>query len=232
MIDLWHLTQIDWLRTLATDVTESLRQSASLCYLQKGDSVFSPVRKPDDVYILESGLVRIYRESADATEVTFGFIRSGEIFGECALFDDLPRESHAVAMEDSVALRLSRDTFAAVMRSVPYVGYEVAKQIEGRFKNIESRVEDLVFRNVHERLAHILVQLGRQYGRAELGQIVLPMQLTQKDLATLIGASRPTVSLALQVLQAAGHIQKQRGRIRISDLARLQAVVDTRARSR
>lgn len=201
MLELWHLTDIDWLSQLSPEAADELRRAAELQSFRRGADVFVPDRNPDKVFILESGLIRIYRESADAEEVTFGYIRPGEIFGESALFGGQPRESRAMAAEDSDVIALGREQFLKAMRSTPQMGYTVAKQIDGRFKNIETRVEDLVFRNARNRLARIFLQLAGQFGQQEGKRVVLPVQLTHKDLATLIGTSRPTVSIAFSDLE-------------------------------
>jgi CRP-like cAMP-binding protein len=226
MIDLWHLTDIDWLSELSGESAERLRQAAELASFAKGELVFGPESFPDKVFILESGLIRIYRASVTDDEVTFGYVRPGEIFGESALFDDQSRDSQAAAVEPSSVLILPRDAFIDAMRDTPRIGYSVAMQVEGRFKKIESRVEDLVFRSVRNRLARILLQLSEQFGERNGKGILLPVKLTQQDLATLIGASRPTVSLAMSELQDAKLIGRQGRRISITDVDLLAASVD------
>jgi CRP/FNR family cyclic AMP-dependent transcriptional regulator len=226
MIDLWHLTDIDWLARLSPESAEELQQSAELKSFPPGSHIFGPDPSPSEVFILESGLIRIYRESPDAVEVTFGYIKPGEIFGESVLFGNQPRESKAVAAQLSKVIVLSRNAFLKSMQNTPQMGYTVAMQIEGRFKNIETRVEDLVFRNAQNRLACILLQLAQQFGQQEGDQIVLPMQLTHKELATLIGTSRPTVSLAINGLEEAKLIGKQGRHICINSIDSLANAID------
>jgi len=225
MIDLWHLTNLNWMSHLAGPTAENLRQSAECRNFAVGEQVFGPDSAPDVVFVLESGMVRIYRVSAAAEEVTFGYIQPGEIFGESALFHAQPRESQAVAVEPAVVLILKRDAFLAVMREAPAIGFSVSMQIEGRFKSIETRVEDLVFRSAHNRLAHILLQLARQFGRKEGTRTVLPMQLTHNDLATLIGTSRPTVSLAIAYLEQQKWIARRGRYISIENMDALSQAI-------
>ena len=226
MIDLWHLTDIDWLSDLSADHAAQLRQSANLQSFAAGEQVFRPDRSPDKVFVLESGLIRVFRESPDAEEVTFGFIKPGEIFGESVLFRNQARESQAVAVEPSAVLALNRDAFKAIMKKNPRICCSLVRQIEGRFRDIETRVEDLVFRNERNRLAHILLQLAEKFGSDEHGKIILPVQLTHKDLAALIGASRPTVSLAISELQESALIGRQGKHICIADVDRLKQALE------
>lgn len=222
MVDLWHLTNINWLKELPDPEAESLRQGAKLRHYSAGDVIFEPRAKPEFVFLLESGLVRMYRSSPNGEEVTFGYVQPGEVFGELAVFIDRPRESYAIAVEACAVLILERQAFAAAIQSVPSIMFSVAKQIEGRFHNIESRVEDLVFRDARSRLANAIAKLGKDFGRPEEGRVVIQLRLTHAELATLVGASRPTVSIALGELEDEDIIDRSKGRIVIVNEARLR----------
>lgn len=222
MVDLWHLTNINWLKELPDSEAETLRQGAKLRHYKVGGVIFEPRPKPEFVFLLESGLVRMYRSSQNGEEVTFGYVGAGEVFGELVAFIDRPRESYAVAVEPSMVLILEREAFAAAIQSVPSIMFSVAKQIEGRFHNIESRVEDLVFRDARSRVASAIVKLAKDFGQAEDGRLVIQLRLTHAELATLVGASRPTVSIALGELEDENILDRSRGRIVIVDDVRLR----------
>jgi len=101
MIDLWHLEKIHWLRDQPEAISVGLRKAAEIKHYHRGTLIFEPRVDPAHVYLLESGLIRIYHESRQAEEFTFGFIRPGEVFGECVVFLNSQRESYAVAVEPS-----------------------------------------------------------------------------------------------------------------------------------
>jgi CRP/FNR family transcriptional regulator len=112
------------------------------------------------------------------------------------------------------------------------MGYAVARQIENRFKNVENRLEDLVFRGARGRMAHLLVALAEQFGEAQPGRAdrqgttELNLPLTQQDLASMIGISRPTASIAFNELEKAGYVGREGRRIFVADLERLRADAD------
>lgn len=225
MIDLWHLKKIHWLRDLPEPIGAGLRKAAEIKHYPKGTMIFEPRVDPEHVFLLETGLIRIYRESRQAEEFTFGFVRPGEVFGECAVFPNLQRESYAVAMEPSDVLIIDRHEFSKAIRESPSMFFSVAKQIEGRFKDIESRVEDLVFRDARSRLAHIILQLGKEFGHDEDGRTVLRMRLTHAELATLIGTSRPTVSIFLGEFEDEDIVTRTDGRLTILDPTALETAI-------
>lgn len=222
MLDLWHLTNINWLKELPAVEAENLRRGAKLRQYGVGEIIFEPHAVPEYVYLLESGLVRMYRSSPNGEEVTFGYVSAGEVFGEFVAFVNRARESYALAAEPCAVLVLEREAFAAAMRSTPSIVFSVAKQIAGRFHKIESRVEDLVFRNARSRVASAILKLAKDFGQQEDGRLVIQLRLTHAELATLVGTSRPTVSIALGELEDDDIIDRSNGRIVIVDDIRLR----------
>ena len=63
MKDVWHLRKIDWLREFSTEEREALREAAGADDYGPGEMIFSPEPNPHSVYLLEHGLVRIFRIS-------------------------------------------------------------------------------------------------------------------------------------------------------------------------
>lgn len=226
MIDIWHLQNIDCLKTLEAPVLETLRHTAESFKCAADELVFEPSAAPHHVYILEAGLIKIYRESAQANEAVLGYIRPREVFGELTLFSDKPRESFARAVVASVGFKIPREEFRSALNQSPAATFSIAMQIEGRFKEVEARVEDLIFRNVRSRLARILIQLSHSFGTSNDGGASIERRFTHKDLAALTGASRPSISLAMGELEDEGVISRARGHTTIEDFSRLQMIAD------
>lgn len=220
----WHLSRIDWLDILPDTAVSQLRIEARSLNFRDGQTVFAPEQKPDAVFILEAGLVRIYRLSEQGEEFTLGYIKPGEVFGELAIFGEGPRESFAQAIDDCTALMVPKGTFSNLIRTVPDLGFSVTKQIEQRFKQIESRAEDLVFLSVAARLAKILLMLCDDFGVVRDDGREIMLRITQAEFATLVGAARPTVNLTFQQFRAAGLVTLDRGHVMIRDTAGLRRI--------
>jgi CRP-like cAMP-binding protein len=207
--DFWHLHNFDWLSELsAAETTELRRQSAQREY-HVGETIFTPTPHPHSVYLLERGLVRIYRVSPSGAETTFGYVRPGEIFGELAAFTSQPRESYARAVRSSLVWRLNREAIYEVLAAHPGTAVAVTKQVGSRLKRIESRVEHLVFRSVPSRVAGILVELAEDFGRREAHGLVIDLGISQEELATLVGASRQAVNASLRELEHKGLVRRK-----------------------
>jgi CRP/FNR family cyclic AMP-dependent transcriptional regulator len=215
MKDFWHLHGFDWLAQIDNEQTERLRRASARRTCAPGETIFAPKPEPQGVYLLESGRVRVFRLSPDGSETTFGYVTPGEVFGELSVFADGSRESFAQAVEPSTIWRVPRDVFQQLIREVPQLVFEVTKQIGQRMKRIESRVENLVFRDAQARLAGILLELGEDFGHPDGDRIQLDLPLTQSEIGTLIGSSRQTVNACLGELEASGLVTRGEGTITI-----------------
>jgi len=222
--DVWHLRSVDWLSALPEKDLERLRAMSVYRDFAAGETIFQPDPDPHSVYLLERGLVRIYRLSSDGAETTFGYVAAGEVFGELTAFGAYPRESFAMAVRASRAWRIDAAPFRKLLSEQSQLAIEVGRQMGARMKRIESRVEDLVFRDVRSRLAHILLELGASLGERRDGRTVIGADLTQAELATLIGSTRQTVNATLRALEAQGIVGRDGRRLALLDPEALQGI--------
>ena len=216
--------RVDWLAELGPNALQLLQHSGAAKRYSAGDTIFAPATQPESVYLLESGLARVYRVSEAGGETSFGYVAPGELFGELPAFGDYPRESFAQAVQASVAWTIAREPFQRLMASHPPLVLAIARQMAQRMKRVEARVEDLVFRSVRIRVAHMLAELAESFGRPDGAGVRIELPLTQTDLATLVGATRQTVNQALGELGREGLVERRCQRIvlpNVDALARL-----------
>jgi CRP-like cAMP-binding protein len=212
---------VDWMRELSVEEQSALQRASVSSDHDRGGMVFAPDSEPNEVYHLERGLVRIYRLSNDGAETTFGYVAPGEVFGELPAFGGFPRESFAMAVHPSRVWRIPTRLFQKVLLERPAVALEITRQIGQRMKRIESRVERLVFRDVRARLAGILLELSEDFGLRRGEKIEIQIELTQAELATLVGSTRQTVNSGLGELEQAGLIERAARRLVVVDPAGL-----------
>lgn len=224
--DFWHLHGLDWLGELSDAETQRLLRASSARDYARGATVFMPNPEPHSVYLLETGLVRIYRLSAVGDEATLGYVRPGEIFGELGAFSEQPRESFATAVRTSRIWRIPRGELKRILDTHPRIALTVTAQIGNRMKRIESRVENLVFRNLRARIAHILLELGEDFGCDDDGVRFIDIPLSQQDLAALVGATRQSVNVCLGELRAEKLIDYRRRRLALLDAAGLRKAAE------
>jgi CRP-like cAMP-binding protein len=146
------------------------------------------------VYLLKKGRVKISNTAPSGKEVTFEILEPGEVFGELEVLEDAPRSTSAETLDDALICVIPRKDFDQYLAMHPNVTVKLTKLIGLRLRKIQSRVEDLVFRDVPARLANLLSELSKTDGVADKQGIRLKVKLTHQEMANLIGCSRETVS--------------------------------------
>ncbi|MBI5379423.1 MAG: Crp/Fnr family transcriptional regulator [Nitrospirae bacterium] len=221
---LWHLKQIRLFADLPADTLERLDRAAGMKAVKRHQPIYLPGDLGDAVYLLKSGRVKISRLSPEGKELTLAILDPGEIFGEVDALQGALRDEVAEALEDTVLCIVPRSEFEALLQRTPGLALRLTKLIGLRLRRIESRVEDLVFRDVPTRLAHLLLDLARDLGVEDQRGLLLRARFSHRDLANLIGSTRETVSLTLGEFRREGLVETEGRQIVIRNregLARL-----------
>lgn len=130
-------------------------------------------------------------------ELTLHYVRKGQLFGELALVDDAPRETRAEVVDDAVVLVVRADAFERLATIRPGLALHVIRVLGRRQRELEAKMEALLFKGVPTRLAELLLRLAAEYGVDDSRGTLLATRFTHRELACLIGASRETVSQTL-----------------------------------
>ncbi|MFQ5779482.1 MAG: Crp/Fnr family transcriptional regulator [Nitrospiria bacterium] len=194
---IWYLKKIRLFEEMTSEEMGELDRVTRMESVKKKTPIFFPGDPSQQVYLLKEGRVKISRVSEDGREVTIALLEPGEIFGVLEILDDSPRDTLAEALDDSQICIVNKGLFLSMVRKKPEFSFRLTKLIGSRLKQIESRVEDLVFRDVPARLAHLLLELSKDYGTTAPEGIHLEIKITHQEIANLIGSIRETVSAAL-----------------------------------
>ena len=215
----------DWLSPRSSGDERILLRESSQVHFACGRTIFAPTEKPRSVFGLERGLVRIYRLGEAGSEVTLGYVGSGQVFGELGAFGDHPRESYAVAALASTVRRFTRRGFDQLLSGNTARLMRVTRQIAERLKRAESRVEHLVFHDARSRLIAMLLELAHDFGENAGERTKLEICLSQSELASLIGTTRQTVNAILTELRSAGLVSQEAGLLVLPSRAALRSAL-------
>lgn len=175
------------------------------------------------MFLLAQGRVRICWTTPDGKQAILAFVEPGELFGELALVQRGEREERAETATDSTVVLLPGDELRRLMESSADVSLGVTKLIGLRRKRVERRLRSLLFRSNRDRLADLLLELVEQYGRNTHEGVLLDIKLSHQELASIIGATRETVTTLLGEMQLDGLLKVSRQKIVVRDLRRLAA---------
>jgi CRP/FNR family cyclic AMP-dependent transcriptional regulator len=176
--------------------------------LARNAMTYVPGDRPDCVYFVRSGRIKIVRSNAAGAEVIVGIRTAGDIFGELAWLPNSGeplRKTSAVAIEASTVDGIAVDAFATVLRADAQIARAFARGVTRRLAETEQELTELTGKSVPGRLVDVLGRLASSHGVEEPGGALrIGMNLTHKDLADLIGTSRETLTKELAVLVDVG----------------------------
>ena len=177
----------------------------------RGDVIFRQGSTDHRMYLLESGRVKLIRESADRRVQLLSIHAPGEMLGEIPVFDPKggPRTASALAMHDGTqVVWLEREVLFHWLDEYPKVAVDMLQVMAGRMRDNNERISDLVFMDVPARLAKTLINLASRFGEPIEAGVKVPHDLTQEELAQLVGSSRETVNKALMDFANRGWIAR------------------------
>ena len=180
------------------------------------------------LFVLVSGLVKVVVTSEDGEEMVLVTLGPGEALGELSIVDGGPRSASAEAMEPTAALVITRPVLLDLATRDRSLTEALLKALGGLLRRLTEQASDLVFLDLPGRVAKLLAGLAAERGSETPDGIELDANLTQSDLAGMVGASRQSVNQILQGFARRGYLQVQGRRIVIHrmDLLRRRAGLD------
>ena len=195
---------------------EALGRSLGKRTFGKGMIIFHSGSPGQTLYIIESGLVRIFSLSESGQELTVNLYGPGELFGEMAVLDGRARSAGALCMERTVTHTLHRDIFVRCLKRNPALAYGIIELLSARLRYTTYHLESLAFLDVYGRVASKLLELVDRFGSQ--GQTPsLDLRLTQSELASWLAASRESVNKVLSQFRDQGLIAVDGQEITILD---------------
>jgi CRP-like cAMP-binding protein len=207
---------------LDDEAAAALRSSMGEGRLRRGEVLFHEGDAGDKLYIVTDGKIKLGRTSSDGRENLLAIMGPGQMFGELSLFDPGPRSATVTAITDTTFLSLSHDDMMRWLDGRPAVALGLLSQLAGRLRRSNDVVADLVFSDVPGRVAKQLLELADRFGRTADDGIHVHHDLTQEELAQLVGASRETVNKALADFASRGWLRLEPRSVVIMDVERMK----------
>lgn len=214
---------------LFSELTEQdLAQVADVAlprHFSASEVVFREGDEGDTCYIVQSGQARAVREHTDGRSITLANFRSGDIFGELAMFEGERRSATVDALEDMQVLAILAADMRRLLELHPALAIKLLASLARRLRETNERLGRQSFQTVPSRVASVLSELVAsapgEYGAD--GDVLI--KSTQAGLAQLAGSSRESVSRFLAVLERAGIITQGRGKLTVHDASALERYV-------
>ncbi|MEP7018160.1 MAG: Crp/Fnr family transcriptional regulator [Actinomycetota bacterium] len=207
---------------LNDESARALMESMTSSHLERSDILFREGEQGDRLYVIGEGKIKLGRSSVDGRENLLAILGPGEMFGELSLFDPGPRTATATAIAETQLIALGHEDLDSFLLSRPAVAANLLAALARRLRRTNEALADLVFTDVPGRVAKALLDLSTRFGRPADEGILVAHELTQEELAQLVGASRETVNKALADFASRGWIKLEARAVVLTDVERLR----------
>jgi len=207
---------------LDDEAAAALMESMTTSHLDRGNILFREGDQGDRLYVIGEGKIKLGLTSVDGRENLLAILGPGEMFGELSLFDPGPRTATATAIAETQLLALSHEDLDSFLLGRPAVAANLLTALARRLRRANETLADLVFTDVPGRVAKALLDLSIRFGRPAEDGILVAHDLTQEELAQLVGASRETVNKALADFASRGWIHLEARAVVLTDVERLK----------
>ncbi len=216
------LSMVDVLEPLSGEELEEFSRRVPDTHVEQGEIFYTPMDRSEALFMLKKGRVRLYKVAPDGWEFTLAVVEAGTMFGEMALTAQRLREAYAEAMEPSDICVLKSEDLESIVRGNPDVGLQMIRVLSERLRVCETRLEDIGLKEVPARLANLVLQLAESEGVMTSDGPKIPTHYTHRQLATMIGASRESVTRAFTKLRREGAVELKSRRIYVKNVAALK----------
>jgi CRP-like cAMP-binding protein len=189
-------------------ILESLgRQSGTL------GTIFRKAR--GNAVVIAVGIIRVYLTAEDGREATINLLEDGEVIGEMSLLDGLQRSAGAAALTTTKLIFIPREPFMQLLDTSTRLARQIILMLCERLRAADAQVDQAIFHDLRHRLVVLLRQIAVLHGRVEKDMSIVDLDITQGNLAQMLGASREAVNKQLRALAKEGRIVIDGPRIQI-----------------
>ena len=189
-----------------------------------GDAVYREGEYGDALYVLVSGVMKLFRPYSGSKEATLRLLTDWDIFGHLAFAGEARQRAYAEAVTDCVVTKVPKIFVERAVRQEPRVAFKIMTLLELRLVQYEELVKCLLPRETEVRLANLLPLLAQKFGTRRDGVVTIDLRLTHQDLAAMVASTRESVTKVLNEMRGRDLIEVEAGRITLKDWRALAAL--------
>ncbi len=191
----------------------------------KGVTLFVEGQETDGLYIIKSGLVKVYMLHRDGREKTLAILTPGDVLGEMTVYGSDLRSATVETLELTTFLIINKVDFRSLLFKIPKISISMIEMISNRLRQANRQIQELSFMNSRSRVICNLLHLAEEHGKIVRGEIGIPLRLTHAELGKLAGVSRETVTKVLVELQDNNLIDSNNKQLRVLEMVKRQREV-------
>lgn len=171
----------------------------------KGMTVFSQNTSGKSLYIILKGMIKIFEQTEKRKKI-LAYMGEREFFGELALLGKNVRSATAQTVTNVEVIIIDKNEFLKLIKNYPVVCFNLLKEISNRLLIADKEIALVTFQDVPRRIAKILLNLSKSYGKATPLGRKIDIVLGHKELAELAGTVRETAARICSKLKKMNYI--------------------------
>ena len=207
------LRQTPLFGTMAPAALDQLASRAVRRSYGRGEVIFREDDTGDFLCVVVVGLVKVYRTSPAGDEMVLVTLGPASVFGELPMVDGGLRSASAAAVDLTTLLTLNRVALLDALQVSPELADRLLRSLGSTIRRLTDQAADLVFLDLHGRVAKLLLALSEDRGTGDANGLTLDLHLTQTDLANMVGGSRQSVNQVLRSFEQLGYLELEGRRI-------------------
>lgn len=216
MNSIWYFEDVNLFNIMCPHKFKDAGHDHTFKEYKKNDFIYSEEDAADKIYLINEGKIKIGYVNEEGDEVISAILSKGEIFGEKAILGEEKRNEFAMVLENKTSIcPIAANEMLELIRGNRELSLKIYKFIGFRLKRLERRLKLLLFKDTKTRLKEYLNELALDYGYKNTvsGDTVIRHPFTQREIASLIGTSRPTLNILINELQEEGYLNFNRKEI-------------------
>jgi CRP/FNR family transcriptional regulator, cyclic AMP receptor protein len=221
------LSEVALFAGLSESDMQTIGHATTMTHSTRGQPILTPDDPPDRIHIVKQGRVRVFRISPDGKQLTLDIFEKGTILGDMSMLgqDRIP-EAYAEAIDEGVICTISPDELRRLIERFPVIGVNIIRHLSRRLQAAERELEAMAYQRVDQRLARRLIDLANRFGVETERGTLIQANLTQQELAEMVGTTRETLAHTLGDFRRRGLLDTAPQRVVIRDAERLAEVAD------
>lgn len=220
--NLWYFEESDLFDILCPRKAPGMEDKHAPGAYSKDDFIYFPDEPSKQIYMISNGRVKIGTYTNEKKEIVKAILTKGEIFGELALAGEMTRTDFAQAMDNDTRIcSMTIDNLKDLMKGNQELSFKILRIVGWRLRKMETKIESLVFKDARTRIVDFLRETALEKGQKVGFEMMIKNHLTHKDIASLTGTSRQTVTTVMNDLREHNLINFDRRRILIRDMEKL-----------
>ncbi len=200
MNKLWYLSQIKLFDKLSPEDMEEIDKGTRHAKIRKHTIIQTPEMVRDGLFFVKEGALRLYIVNSEGKQFTVGILGKGSTFGE---IDSFSLGTHGVYIEtidDTLLCSMSGEQFEKFLSTRPHIMKRVMRILSDQLNEKNEMLEKLALGTVREKLLFLLLNLSAEFGVLEDGYHRIDLPLTHQEIGNMIGATRESVTAAINEL--------------------------------